>query len=102
MRRRSCRLPVTCSAIATSSARRSPIAPAANPEELLKEFDVRSANYFEQLRDRAVRTINTTDLRQVTPDAKAKDRFVLIYPAQATTRKPAGSMMRKLSVTWSQ
>jgi type I restriction enzyme, R subunit len=44
---------------------------AGKPEELLKEFDVRSANYFEQLRGRAVRTINTTDLRQVTPDAKA-------------------------------
>jgi len=40
--------------------------------------DVRSANYFEQMRGRGVRTINPTDLRQVTPDAKFKDRFVLI------------------------
>jgi type I restriction enzyme, R subunit len=40
--------------------------------------DVRSANYFEQMRGRGVRTINATDLRQVTPDAKSKDRFVLI------------------------
>lgn len=40
--------------------------------------DVRSANYFEQMRGRGVRTINATDLRQVTPDARSKDRFVLI------------------------
>jgi type I restriction enzyme, R subunit len=47
-------------------------------EVLIFMRDVRSANYFEQMRGRGVRTINTTDLRQVTPDAQAKDRFVLI------------------------
>jgi type I restriction enzyme R subunit len=40
--------------------------------------DVRSAIYFEQMRGRGVRSLNAADLAKVTPDAPAKDRFVLI------------------------
>lgn len=39
---------------------------------------VRSANFFEQMKGRGVRVINPTDLKAVTPDAPAKDRFVLV------------------------
>ena len=47
-------------------------------EVLIFLRDVRSAIYFEQMRGRGVRSINATDLARVTPDAPAKDRFVLI------------------------
>ncbi|RDD60596.1 type I restriction-modification enzyme R subunit C-terminal domain-containing protein [Ferruginivarius sediminum] len=40
--------------------------------------DVRSEIYFEQMKGRGARTISDTDLRQVTPDAHAKTRFLLI------------------------
>ena len=40
--------------------------------------DVKSALYFEQMKGRGVRTINPADLTKVTPDARTKDRFVLI------------------------
>jgi type I restriction enzyme R subunit len=40
--------------------------------------DVKSQGYYEQMKGRGVRTINDTDLRQVTPDAQTKTRFVLI------------------------
>ena len=39
---------------------------------------VRSRNFFEQMKGRGVRVIDADDLRIVTPDAKAKDRFVLV------------------------
>jgi type I restriction enzyme R subunit len=39
---------------------------------------VKSRNYFEQMKGRGVRIINDNDLRAVTPDARAKDRFVLV------------------------
>ena len=40
--------------------------------------DVKSELYYEQMKGRGVRTISPTDLRQVTPDAQTKDRFILI------------------------
>jgi type I restriction enzyme R subunit len=40
--------------------------------------DVRSLNYFEQMKGRGVRIISPDDLRGVTPDAAAKDRFVIV------------------------
>ena len=40
--------------------------------------DVKSQGYYEQMKGRGVRTINDADLRQVTPDAQTKTRFVLI------------------------
>lgn len=40
--------------------------------------DVRSLNYFEQMKGRGVRIISPDDLRGVTPDAQTKDRFVIV------------------------
>jgi type I restriction enzyme R subunit len=40
--------------------------------------DVRSLNYFEQMKGRGVRIISSDDLRGVTPDAAVKDRFVIV------------------------
>jgi len=40
--------------------------------------DVKSEGYYEQMKGRGVRTVNDTDLRQVTPDAQTKTRFVLV------------------------
>ncbi len=40
--------------------------------------DVRSATYFEQMKGRGARTISDTDFQAVTPDAVAKDRFVIV------------------------
>jgi type I restriction enzyme R subunit len=39
---------------------------------------VRSRQYFEQMKGRGVRVIDPTDLQGVTPDAKVKDRFVIV------------------------
>lgn len=40
--------------------------------------DVRSAQYFEQMKGRGARTMPPADFQAVTPDAKAKTRFVLV------------------------
>ncbi|HET7475338.1 MAG TPA: DEAD/DEAH box helicase family protein [Dermatophilaceae bacterium] len=40
--------------------------------------DVRSAQYFEQMKGRGARTITPTDFQAVTPDAPAKTRFVIV------------------------
>lgn len=40
--------------------------------------DVRSPQYFEQMKGRGARTIPSADFQAVTPDAKDKTRFVLI------------------------
>lgn len=47
-------------------------------EVLIFMRDVHSSLYFEQMRGRGVRTVSSSDLNRVTPDAHAKDRFVLI------------------------
>ena len=39
---------------------------------------VRSRQFFEQMKGRGVRVINPTDLQGVTPDAPAKERFVIV------------------------
>ncbi len=39
---------------------------------------VKSRNFFEQMKGRGVRIIPATDLQAVTPDAKAKDHFVIV------------------------
>ena len=39
---------------------------------------VKSRNFFEQMKGRGVRIIEPTDLQAVTPDAKAKDHFVIV------------------------
>lgn len=40
--------------------------------------DVRSAQYFEQMKGRGARTIASADFRAVTPDAEDKTRFVIV------------------------
>ncbi len=40
--------------------------------------DVRSAQYFEQMKGRGARTIAPADFQAVTPDASAKTRFVIV------------------------
>ncbi|UIJ35125.1 DEAD/DEAH box helicase family protein [Allobranchiibius sp. GilTou73] len=40
--------------------------------------DVRSAQYFEQMKGRGARTIAPADFQSVTPDASGKDRFVIV------------------------
>jgi type I restriction enzyme R subunit len=40
--------------------------------------DVRSAQYFEQMKGRGARTIAAADFQAVTPDAPSKTRFVLV------------------------
>ena len=40
--------------------------------------NVRSRNFFEQMKGRGVRTISQTEFNQVTPDADGKDRFVIV------------------------
>ncbi len=39
---------------------------------------VKSRTFFEQMKGRGVRVINPTDLKTVTPDAVAKDHFVIV------------------------
>jgi type I restriction enzyme R subunit len=39
---------------------------------------VKSRAFFEQMKGRGVRVISTDDLQSVTPDAKAKDHFVIV------------------------
>ena len=39
---------------------------------------VQSRTYFEQMKGRGVRVIDDTDFQAVTPDAEAKDRFVIV------------------------
>lgn len=47
-------------------------------EVLIFLRDVKSELYFEQMKGRGARTISAEKLREVTPDAEAKTRFVLI------------------------
>ena len=47
-------------------------------EVLIFMRDVKSELYFEQMKGRGARTISAEKLREVTPDAEAKTRFVLI------------------------
>jgi len=47
-------------------------------ECLLFMRSIRSRVYFEQMKGRGTRTIDTTDLNAVTPDAKHKTHFVIV------------------------
>jgi type I restriction enzyme R subunit len=48
---------------------------------------VRSRNFFEQMKGRGVRVVDPDELRGVTPDAKAKDHFVLVDAVGVTETK---------------
>jgi type I restriction enzyme, R subunit len=48
--------------------------------------DVRSAQYFEQMKGRGARTIASADFQAVTPDADNKTRFVIVDAVGVTER----------------
>jgi type I restriction enzyme R subunit len=47
-------------------------------EVVLFMRSVKSRTFFEQMKGRGVRVISEDDLRAVTPDAKAKDHFIIV------------------------
>ena len=50
--------------------------------------DVRSKNYFEQMKGRGTRTLNKDDLQKVTPSAtENKDHFVIVDAVGVTKSK---------------
>ena len=69
-------------------------------ECLLFMRDVKSEGYYEQMKGRGVRTIKDADLKQVTPDAQTKTRFVLVDAVGVTEGKKSVSqpLERKRSV----
>lgn len=64
--------------------------------------DVKSELYYEQMKGRGVRTISPTDLRQVSPDAQTKDRFILIDAVGVTESAKSASqpLERKRAVAF--
>jgi type I restriction enzyme R subunit len=71
-------------------------------EVLIFMRDVKSEGYYEQMKGRGVRTIPDADLRQVTPDARTKTRFVLIDAVGVSETKKNASqpLERKKSVSF--
>jgi type I restriction enzyme, R subunit len=55
-------------------------------ECLLFMRDVRSRGYYEQMLGRGVRVINNVDFRAVTPDATAKEHFIVVDAVGVTER----------------
>lgn len=55
-------------------------------ECLLFMRDVRSANYFEQMKGRGTRTLNGDDLKKVTPSAKTSKTHFVIVDAVGVTK----------------
>ena len=63
--------------------------------------DVRSPQYFEQMKGRGARTIPDADFQAVTPDAKGKARFVLIDAVGVTEHdfvEPPLNRVRSISL----
>ena len=62
--------------------------------------NVRSRNFFEQMKGRGVRTISATDFNAVTPDARNKDRFVIVDAVGVTETEMSDSysLDRRLTV----
>jgi type I restriction enzyme R subunit len=63
---------------------------------------VKSRSYFEQMKGRGVRIINNDDLNSVTPDAKAKDHYIIVDAVGVCERDKTDSkpMDRKKSVSF--
>lgn len=64
--------------------------------------DVRSKNYFEQMKGRGTRTLSKDDLQKVTPDAtENKDHFVIVDAVGVTKSKKSDTrtLERKPSVS---
>ena len=66
--------------------------------------DVKSELYFEQMKGRGCRTIPDGDLKQVTGDASAKDRFVLIdaVGVTETVKNVSQPLERKKTVSFDE
>ena len=65
-------------------------------EVLIFMRDVKSEGYYEQMKGRGVRTIPDADLKQVTPDARTKTRFILIDAVGVSeTKKNAGQPLER-------
>ncbi len=60
-------------------------------EVLLFMRDVKSINYFEQMKGRGTRTINSDTLQLVTRNAKSKTHFVIVDAVGATKSKKTDS-----------
>ena len=62
--------------------------------------NVRSRNFFEQMKGRGVRTISSTDFKAVTPDSSNKERFVIVDAVGVTEAELSDSysLERKPSV----
>ena len=62
--------------------------------------NVRSRNFFEQMKGRGVRTISSTDFKAVTPDSINKERFVIVDAVGVTEAELSDSysLERKPSV----
>ncbi|MDX1783738.1 MAG: DEAD/DEAH box helicase family protein, partial [Aequorivita vladivostokensis] len=60
-------------------------------EVLLFMRDVKSINYFEQMKGRGTRTINSDSLQLVTRTAKSKTHFVIVDAVGATKSKKTDS-----------
>jgi len=69
-------------------------------EVLLFMRDVKSINYFEQMKGRGTRTINSDDLQKVSRRANAKTHFVIVDAVGVTKSKKTDSrpLERKRSV----
>lgn len=63
--------------------------------------DVRSRQYFEQMRGRGARTITPGDLRRVSPSAERKDRFLIIDAVGVTesAKGPSEPLERERSLS---
>ncbi|MBN1990834.1 MAG: DEAD/DEAH box helicase family protein [Bacteroidales bacterium] len=59
-------------------------------EVLLFMRDVKSANYFEQMKGRGVRTINKDAFQMVSKTAKAKSHFIIVDAVGVTKSKKTG------------
>ncbi len=59
--------------------------------------DVRSAQYFEQMRGRGSRTILPTDLQRATPSAERKERFIIVDAVGVTesVKTPSEPLARR-------
>ena len=70
--------------------------------------NINSASYFEQMKGRGSRVINPDDLQGVTPDARVKDRFVIVdavgvcekdkNPSKPLDRRPSVSTPKLLQM----
>lgn len=66
--------------------------------------DVRSASYFEQMKGRGARTIDSATFQALTPDAETKDRFVIVDAVGVTEHDfvDAAPLQRSRTMTLKQ